>query len=1073
MGIPRIASAAGEREEAITNIEVSIVIDGKPISETWINLSAGGTGIEIPAAPVLSALKNMVSQETIRSLESQITVNGTFTNKILARFGVTLGINVPMRQVYLATRKSALKMKTETARSSSPVAAPDSGHADTLRAAAKPGKAKDSAGPWTSPPVPPLPGRIVDTPPTPKPVDQVHAQASNGGGGETYPLTDTSWEPMREDTSRAGAPQSTGSPGNPSVQLKTYRLDRTREELFEDVFKRKAPPLPASVEVTLLVDGKSYGTLWILYNEAQKRYTFPVDPVLNALQGLVRPDLWEKLAARAKAQSRFTVEDLIACGFPTVLNTTVFELSTGVPAQLLGSKMHPVAGQVIDPYTVPAYEPGWLSAFINTRIRERLPYYQYNPSPFDTNGFGKLQVEARNQEPREPVNVDLDGAINLKTWVVEGRASLLEKPVENRVDVHRQDIRLVHDWPKQSLRLNVGDLIFPTTGFQSFWNLGGVGLSRDFSLQPHLVAYPVKDFEFFLTNPSEVRVFINGVLRGTFQLEQGTHDLQGFPFTAGESEVEIKITDNTGQTQTLNFDFIHEPSLLAKGISAFSFNVGFPSRDIYNPTQNSSYPDKSVLWNYEYDQGNPALFLDYKLGMSNSLTMEAYSQAMDTVGMIGLDLLQAIKIGKIKTDLAGSYHHRDEFAWAGNLEYTYIPKITSDVSPTSWRIKSEYIEKGFYRLGQDSAYLGALSLAGSFQKYTQILNLNLGASYVLRLHNPDFYNLYAGLSRSWPKGWSSSLTFKNTFDRAKSTNTSVAATLNYFFNFDVQSFNASERVENHQVDGSEKGTPPNWDYSTDLLWDYNGAAPFPHNPSLNMTTNFGPNSNDYSARAQWNGNQGTAEIMGRRYEPKTQSIITNYADLTLQSSLIFVDGNFALSRPVRNSFVMVKGIENEEACDILVNPNEMGYDAKSSNWFPGVVPTVSPYYLKKIHLEVQDPPLGSNDDRTDFTIYPGYKSGYAIYMGTKSTIIALGTLMLGQEKPAEYQTFQAIPLGGETRDPVVGFTNKVGKFQLTRMQPGKYRIEMYVDGKAYATTMSLPKKSEGITTLGTLLLAPR
>ncbi|HKP98245.1 MAG TPA: hypothetical protein VJ385_21115, partial [Fibrobacteria bacterium] len=896
-------------------------------------------------------------------------------------------------------------------------------------------------------------------------------------GAAARPAAGENWEPVEPDTAaektaKSPPPKAAAPDELPKVELQTFRLDKTRDELFEEVFKHKAPPLPPSVEVTLLVDGKSYGTLWILYNYEQKRYTFPVDPVLNALQGLVRQDLWDKLAQRAMAQSRFTVDDLIACGFPTVLNTTVFELSTGVPAQLLGTKIHPLTGEKVDPYSVPASKPAPFSAFLNARAKERLPYYQYNPIPSDSQGHGKEQVESGNRNSREPFITDLDAAANLRNWVLEAKATVLENK-RNGVDVHRQDVRLVHDWPKRSLRLNVGDLIFPTTGFQSFYKIGGMGLSRDFSLQPHLPAYPVKDFEFFLTSPSEVKVYINGTLRGVYQLEQGTHDLQGFPFTAGESEVEIHITDNIGQTQTLKFSFIHEPTLLAKGISAFSFNVGYRSRDVYSLKTLPSGTNRETLLNYEYDLGSPAVFLDYRRGITNTLTLETYSQAMDTAGMLGLRLLRAIPIGKIKTDLAGSYHHENGIDWAGNLEYTYLPRITSNISPVSWRFKTEYLSGNFYRPGQDTSLLGALDFAGSFQKYTKMINVNLGASYDVRRAKPDFYSVFAGLSRNWPKGVSSSLTFKNTFDRVRTTNTSVSASVNYFFNYDVHSVSASERVENHRPDGSEQGPPPNWDYSTDLLWDYNGSAPFPHNPTLNMATSFGPISNDYSAKALWNGNQGMADVMIRRYEPKASFMISNYVDLTLQSALVYADGNFALSRPIENSFVMVKGIENERDCDILVNSNQMGYDAKGSSWRPGVVPNISPYYLKNIHLEVQDPPLGSNDERTDYTIYPGYKSGYVFYMGSKSNVIVLGTLMLDANTPVEYQSFQAIPLDGEPRDPVLGFTNKVGKFQLTRLEPGKYAIELYLDGNTHSTVMTLSEDASGIKSVGTLFLSPK
>jgi outer membrane usher protein len=1073
LAFPGLATAAAAEDESVSNFEVTLVVDGRKQAETWINLSEGGTLIEIPASPVLSALSGMADAETLTRLERQMTSSGTLTNKILARFGISLGINVPRRQVLLGMAKPARKNNPAPV-AGSPPAPPKPGQQPPLR----PAKAQDDSGPWATPPVPALAGSRNDS-------------ASTGASGKTGNLpqgagkaeggpaaSDREWEPVSADSPRGNAAVPNAAPGPPpqtsaSPQLQTYQLDRTRDELFEDVFNHKPPPLPKSVEVTLLVDGKSYGTLWIFYSEPQKCYTFPVDPVLNALQGLVKRELWEKLAHRASSQSRFTVQDLIDCGFPTVLNTSVFELSTGIPAQLMGTQAQSLSGRVQDPYSVPIYEQSAFSAYMNFRVKDRLPYYQYNPTPYDSAGFGKQQVESNNKNPRQPAIVELDGAVNLKAWVLEGRGIVWERPELNAFEFTRQDIRLVHDWPKRSLRLTLGDLIFPTSGFQTFQNIGGIGFSRDFSLQPHLVAYPVKEYEFFLPNPSEVKVYINGTLKGTYQMEQGTHDMQGFPFTAGESEVEIRITDNTGQMQTLKFNFIHETSLLAKGITAFSYDLGFPRRETYRVAALPEEPGGFRVLNYEYDLGHPFLFLDYRRGLSDRTTAEGYTQAIDTAGMVGVNVLHALPLGKVKGEAAASYAERDGPGWAANVEYTYIPKANATVSPTSWRLRAEYIGSGFFRPNQDRTLLGSLTVAEYFQKHLSEFDVNFGTSYTMRPDSIDFYSVSMGLSKNWGKGWTSSLSLRNTFDRQRIANTSVSANVFYYFNQGNNALYGSERVENHVPDGLEKGTPPDWDFFTDLFWDYNGSAPFPNNPALNMATSFGPLTNDYSGKAAWTSDQGSIELSGHRYEPKTTSVIFNYLDVTLRSSLVYVDGNFALARPISNSFVLVKGIQNEKNCNIAVDSNGLGYDAMSRKWLPGVVPYVNPYYLKKIHLDVIDPPFGSNEERTDYTIYPGYKSGYAFYMGSSATIIALGTLQLAPGVPAQYQTFTATPLDGKPQDPIAAFTNGAGKFQLTRLQPGRYRIEMDVDGKSYTVTLVLPKDAAGIKSVGLLTLAPK
>lgn len=1076
LGIPMMGSAAGP-EGGGTNVDVVLVVNGKKKADTWVNVSENGSLIEIPGPPVFLALIPLIPSALITRIEGQMGPAGTITNKVLARYGIDLAFNRQKSQVTLGMSKANPPPSPAPA----PAVKTDTGAVPKEeRIAGSAAKAKDTSGPWTTPPLAAVqngnggsePEKIQVAPmtlPGPAPAKRIPAKDT---------ARDNGWEPLKGDSMVAKTEPPFPAAAKPakeepkSSELQTYQLDRSRDELFEDVFKHKPPPLPPSVEVTLLVDGKSFGTLWILYSPELKKYTFPVDPVLNALQGLIKHELWEKLERRASAQSRFTVEDLIDCGFPTVLNTSVFELSTGLPAQSLGSKLLPLSALPVDPYTVPAYEPAGFSAFLNMRLRERFPYYQYNPGPYDSTGFGRSIVDSRNKNPREPLTVDLDGAINHKAWVLEGKAVLLEQRDQYSADLHRSDIRLIHDWPRSSVRLTAGDLIFPTTGFQSFTKMGGIGLSRDFSLQPHLAAYPVKDFEFFLSNPSEVKIYINGTLKGTYQLDPGTHDIKGFPFTNGESEVEIRITDYTGQTQTLNFNFIQETSLLAEGRSVFSYNIGLPSQDVYKQTLPDEGGDKAEIMNYEYDLDHPSLYLEYKRGISDVLTAEAYSQVQDTAGIAGTSALRAFRWGKIKADAAGSYHIDDGFSWAGSVEYTFIPKMIRYTSPMSWRLRTEHIGERFFRPGQDKSLLGATTITGSLQKDIEFAVMNLAASYTFRPDSTDFYNLLLSFNKSWGRGWATSFSLKNTFDRQRSTNTNVNLTLDYYFNLEKNSVSASERVDNHKATLLDKGTPPNWDYTTDVDWDYNVAAPFPANPSLRAVTSFGPEGNNYSGMAKWQGNEGYAQIDGERDEPKLSSLITNHADATLQTSLVYVDGNFAFSRPITNSFVMVKGIDNEKSNDIVVNANDYGYDAQATKWMPGVISNVNPYSLKKVHIDVIDPPIGANDERTDYTIYPGYKSGYALYMGTKSTIIALGTLMLDSGKPAEYQTFQAVALDGEKRDPVVGFTNGAGKFQLTRLQPGAYRIEMDIQGRPCSALLTLPKDAEGIKAVGVLSLVP-
>ena len=254
-----------------------------------------------------------------------------------------------------------------------------------------------------------------------------------------------------------------------------------------------------------------------------------------------------------------------------------------------------------------------------------------------------------------------------------------------------------------------------------------------------------------------------------------------------------------------------------------------------------------------------------------------------------------------------------------------------------------------------------------------------------------------------------------------------------------------------------------------IKWDYNSSAPFPINPVVGASAAFGPVTNEYNGSAGYRGNQGVAWISARRVEPAfSGAALThqNYVDLDIRTGLAYVDGNLALSRPIDNSFLMVKGVKGNRNCDIKVDPNLAGYDAYSRPWLPAVQPSLQPYFVKKVRLEAINPPIGAAEEKTDFTLYPTYKSAYVLYLGSEATVIAYGTLLLGPGRPVGYQALKAVSLDDAKREPVTGFTNGEGKFQLPRLKPGRYRIDLQVEGTEKSVVFRIAEDASGIIPLG-------
>lgn len=199
------ASAAPE-DEGRSNFEVSLLVDGKKQSDTWINLSQGGTLIEIPASPVVNALAPLVSSDIIRKIEMQIGSQGTFTNKTLSRFGISMSINGSKKEVSLSLAKSAPKAKR-----------PDP---DSL---APPVTTMDS-GPWASAPMPALPGRMKDSldtvfTPNGKPGARDTARAASRAAAPPATARPATSDADWEAAGKASEPSGTAAAAKPDQQI--------------------------------------------------------------------------------------------------------------------------------------------------------------------------------------------------------------------------------------------------------------------------------------------------------------------------------------------------------------------------------------------------------------------------------------------------------------------------------------------------------------------------------------------------------------------------------------------------------------------------------------------------------------------------------------------------------------------------------------------------------------------------------------------------------------------------------------------------------------------------------------
>ena len=105
--------------------------------------------------------------------------------------------------------------------------------------------------------------------------------------------------------------------------------------------------------------------------------------------------------------------------------------------------------------------------------------------------------------------------------------------------------------------------------------LGGLSVSREFTLDPYLFRYPALGLSGALLTPSTVDLYVNGVLVRQEQLPPGPFALQNLPVVSGSGSTRLVIRDAFGREQEITTPYYFSTGLLAPGLSEYSYNLGF------------------------------------------------------------------------------------------------------------------------------------------------------------------------------------------------------------------------------------------------------------------------------------------------------------------------------------------------------------------------------------------------------------------------------------------------------------------------------------------------------------------
>lgn len=585
---------------------------------------------------------------------------------------------------------------------------------------------------------------------------------------------------------------------------------------------------------------------------------------------------------------------------------------------------------------------------------------------------------------------------------------------------------LTYDRREDLKRFVVGDFFASSGELGSTINMGGISFSKQYKIAPYFITYPEVSFSGLASLPSEVEVYRDGVLIRKERISPGEFELRDIPTYVGSGLVEVVLRDPFGREQRIKLPYYFSDTLLKKGLHEYSYNLGFSREDF--GTVSNHYKDFLFSGFHRY-------------GMNDSLTAGIRAEASRRVLNLGLSSTCSIpwRLGVINGSVAWSDSKRGKNGIGGSLSYLYLGRdlsfnfllrgFTRDYSNISQGASPERIKyEASAGAGYFSSVLGSLSLGfAATEKYIGSDTKSLLASYSRRI--TDRSNVIASFKRD-----------------VKNHISEFNISINYYFKHGITASSSYQRMDGSSRERIQilKNLP--------LGEGFGGRASFEANQTESK------NFNAYDLQLQYNAKYG---------QYRGEFISTDHAEtysLTTAGGLTFVEDSVNFTRPVQDSFALVK-VGDLKGVRVYLNNQEIGRTGGEGKI---LIPNLGSYYENQISINDKDIPMEYKISEVLTYVSPPLRSGSYIEFGAIKIQGFFGMLKIKREediRPVEYIEFKLLADGKELFSP----TGKGGEFYLENIKPGKYRGEFKHLDKTYFFDIVIPKSEDILVDLGEII----
>lgn len=614
----------------------------------------------------------------------------------------------------------------------------------------------------------------------------------------------------------------------------------------------------------------------------------------------------------------------------------------------------------------------------------------------------------------------------LGDFLVTSDGYAFRDPGTGRTRAARLSTTVARDDRETLQRLALGDFIsVPTTNLGSSLRLGGLSFSRRFGIDPYYVRFPGQLVSGTATLPSEVLVYSNGVLIRRDRVSPGAFELQNIVNVPGLHVTEVVVRDVLGNEQRIVDPFYFTESLLRPGLDEYSFDAGLERRQF--GLRSSAY-------------GGLGYSMFYRRGVQGGLTLGAYAEGLERRRNFGPSVTAGLGALGVVSGALGLSAAPAGSGSALSLQHSF----QSTRAASSLALRAE--DRGFVRALPDP--LGP-------RRY----DLSAALSYAVTPASGVSFGLTSSAYWQGPSARSASLGYRMRATRdlylaaiLRRTSGALAAT-------ELQ-FTATWSLELGGQRALASGQLTSGGGRTSQLAQLSGGNPDSEGLvyRVNLEQRRQPDSTQRTLNPLFQYNFPHAIVRAESFHTSPGG--TERTQLGVQGGIATIEGHWALTRPVTDSFAIVK-VDALPGIRVYANNQLIGRTGGSGTLF---VPRLASYFENPVAIEDKDLPLNAIVPEVRTIVSPALRSGMLIDFQARF-VSAISARLLRDGKPLQ-DARGSVSLPDGERELRTG---RDGRFYLEDVPPGRHSGAA---GAACRFVLQVPSTQEVVNDLGEVSCAP-